>query len=78
MILDAGLRRAAVQHLQASYNQTMAHCQRTVPTAFQQVKDNLASLRIWHKTSKSRMPPPKWQRATYGKPLGTRRESILI
>lgn len=45
-IFDAGLRRATVQQFQANYDQTVANYQQTVLSAFQQVEDNLASLRI--------------------------------
>ena len=45
-VFDAGLRRATVQQFQASYDQTVANYRQTVLTAFQQVEDNLASLRI--------------------------------
>jgi NodT family efflux transporter outer membrane factor (OMF) lipoprotein len=45
-IFDAGLRRATVQQFQASYDQTVANYRQTTLTAFQQVEDNLASLRI--------------------------------
>lgn len=45
-IFDAGLRRATVQQFQATYNQTVANYRETVLTAFQQVEDNLATLRI--------------------------------
>ncbi|HEV2352255.1 MAG TPA: efflux transporter outer membrane subunit [Terriglobia bacterium] len=45
-IFDAGLRRARVQQIQASYEQSVADYRQTVLTAFQQVEDNLASLRI--------------------------------
>lgn len=45
-ILDAGLRRATVQQFQASYDQTVANYRQTALTAFQQVEDNLASLKI--------------------------------
>jgi NodT family efflux transporter outer membrane factor (OMF) lipoprotein len=45
-IFDAGLRRATVQQFQAAYDQTVAHYRQTVLTAFQQVEDNLAALRI--------------------------------
>ena len=45
-IFDAGLRRATVQQFQANYDQTVANYRETVLTAFQQVEDNLASLRI--------------------------------
>ena len=45
-IFDAGLRKAAVQQYRATYDQTVANYQETVLMAFQQVEDNLASLRI--------------------------------
>ena len=45
-IFDAGLRRATVQQSRANYEQTVANYRQTVLTAFQQVEDNLAALRI--------------------------------
>ncbi len=45
-IFDAGLRRATVQQFEAQYDQTVATYRNTVLTAFQQVEDNLSSLRI--------------------------------
>jgi outer membrane protein TolC len=45
-LFDAGLRRATVQQFQATYDQTAANYRETVLTAFQQVEDNLAALRI--------------------------------
>jgi NodT family efflux transporter outer membrane factor (OMF) lipoprotein len=45
-IFDGGLRKATVQQFQASYDQTVANYRETVLTAFQQVEDNLAALRI--------------------------------
>jgi len=45
-IFDTGLRRATVQQFRATYDQTVANYQQTVLTAFQQVEDNLAALRI--------------------------------
>jgi NodT family efflux transporter outer membrane factor (OMF) lipoprotein len=45
-LFDAGLRRATVAQFQANYDQTVATYRQTVLTAFQQVEDNLASLRI--------------------------------
>ncbi len=45
-IFDAGLRRATAQQYQAAYDQTVANYRQTVLTAFQQVEDNLAALRI--------------------------------
>jgi NodT family efflux transporter outer membrane factor (OMF) lipoprotein len=45
-LFDAGLRRATVQQFQATYDQTVANYRQTVLTAFQQVEDNLSTLRI--------------------------------
>ena len=45
-IFDAGLRRATVQQSRANYEQTVANYRQTALTAFQQVEDNLAALRI--------------------------------
>ena len=45
-VFDAGSRRAIVEQARASHDQTVAHYRQTVLTAFQQVEDNLASLRI--------------------------------
>jgi len=45
-IFDAGLRRATVEQYRAQYDETVANYRQTVLTAFQQVEDNLASLRI--------------------------------
>jgi NodT family efflux transporter outer membrane factor (OMF) lipoprotein len=45
-IYDGGLRRATVQQFRAQYDETVANYRETVLTAFQQVEDNLASLRL--------------------------------
>lgn len=45
-LFDAGLRRATVREYTAQYNETVANYRQTVLTAFGQVEDNLASLRI--------------------------------
>jgi NodT family efflux transporter outer membrane factor (OMF) lipoprotein len=45
-IFDAGLRRATVNQYVATYNANLAGYRQTVLTAFQQVEDNLAALRI--------------------------------
>jgi outer membrane protein TolC len=45
-IFDAGLRRATVQQYQAAYDVTVANYRNAVLTAFQQVEDNIAELRI--------------------------------
>jgi len=45
-IFDAGARRAAVQEAKANYDQSVDNYRLTVLTAFQEVEDNLAALRI--------------------------------
>jgi NodT family efflux transporter outer membrane factor (OMF) lipoprotein len=45
-IYDAGLRRATVQQFVATYNADLASYRQTVLTAFQQVEDSLAQVRI--------------------------------
>jgi NodT family efflux transporter outer membrane factor (OMF) lipoprotein len=45
-LFDAGLRRATVEQFRAQYDETVANYRQAVLTAFQQVEDNLASLRI--------------------------------
>ena len=45
-VFDAGLRRATVQQFVATYNADVASYRQTVLTAFQQVEDNLAAVRI--------------------------------
>jgi outer membrane protein TolC len=45
-IFDAGLRRATVQQYQAAYAATVANYRQTVLTAFEQVENNLATLRV--------------------------------
>jgi NodT family efflux transporter outer membrane factor (OMF) lipoprotein len=45
-LFDAGLRRATVQQYQAAFDQTVANYRQSLLTAFQQVEDNLAALRI--------------------------------
>jgi len=45
-LFDAGRRRATVMQMQAAYDATVANYRQTVLTAFQQVEDNLAALRV--------------------------------
>ncbi len=45
-VFDAGLRRATVNQYVATYNADLAGYRQTVLTAFQQVEDALAALRI--------------------------------
>jgi NodT family efflux transporter outer membrane factor (OMF) lipoprotein len=49
LIYDGGLRRATVEQYRAQYDQTVATYRQTVLTGFQQVEDDLASLRILSK-----------------------------
>lgn len=46
-MFDAGLRKATVEQFRAAHDRTVALYRQTVLTAFQQVEDNLASLRIF-------------------------------
>ncbi len=45
-LFDAGLRRATVEQYRATYDQSVANYREIVLTAFQQVEDNLSSLRV--------------------------------
>src|SRR5262245_6642183 len=45
-VFDAGARNAIVQEARAAFDQTVANYRQTVLTAFQQVEDQLAALRI--------------------------------
>ncbi len=45
-LFDAGLRRAMTDEARAAYDATVASYRQTVLTAFQEVEDNLAALRI--------------------------------
>jgi NodT family efflux transporter outer membrane factor (OMF) lipoprotein len=45
-LFDAGLRKATVRQYKAQYDETVANYRQTVLTAFGQVEDNLAGLRI--------------------------------
>jgi NodT family efflux transporter outer membrane factor (OMF) lipoprotein len=46
VLFDAGLRRATVMQFRAQYDETVANYRQSVLTGFQQVEDNLASLRV--------------------------------
>lgn len=48
-IYDGGLRRATVEQYRAQYDLTIANYRQTVLTAFEQVENNLASLRVLSK-----------------------------
>jgi outer membrane protein TolC len=45
-VFDAGKRRATLNQSLAAYDATVANYRQTVLTAFQQVEDNLATLRV--------------------------------
>ena len=45
-LFDAGLRKATVEQFNSQYDETVANYRQSVLTAFQQVEDNLVSLRI--------------------------------
>jgi len=45
-LFDGGLRKATVQQFRAQYDSTVANYRQTVLTAFQEVEDNLAAVRI--------------------------------
>jgi NodT family efflux transporter outer membrane factor (OMF) lipoprotein len=52
-VFDAGRRRATVEGVQASYDQTVASYRQNILTAFQEVEDNLAALRILESEAKT-------------------------
>jgi outer membrane protein TolC len=52
-VFDVGRRRGGVEQAQAGYDATVASYRQTVLTAFQEVEDNLAALRILDQESKS-------------------------
>jgi NodT family efflux transporter outer membrane factor (OMF) lipoprotein len=45
-LFDAGLRRATVEQFRSQYDETVANYRQAVLTGFQQVEDNLSTLRI--------------------------------
>jgi NodT family efflux transporter outer membrane factor (OMF) lipoprotein len=52
-IFDGGRRRAVTQQAQAAYDQSVANYRQTTLTAFQQVEDNLAAVRILEQEAKT-------------------------
>jgi NodT family efflux transporter outer membrane factor (OMF) lipoprotein len=52
-LFDGGLRRAQTEQARAAYDAGVATYRQTVLTAFQQVEDNLAALRILEQEAKS-------------------------
>jgi hypothetical protein len=46
VVFDGGLRRAQTEQARAAYQQSVASYRQTVLTAFQEVEDNVAALRI--------------------------------
>jgi outer membrane protein TolC len=55
-IFEGGLRKATVQQYQAMYQESVANYRQTSLTAFQQVEDNLAALRILSQDLQRRTP----------------------
>jgi len=49
LIYDGGLRRATMEQYRAQYDETVANYRQIVLTGFQQVEDNLATLRVLSK-----------------------------
>ena len=49
-IFDAGLRKATMDQYRATYDQTVANYRQTVLTAFEEVEDNLAAVRVLSQT----------------------------
>ena len=60
-VFDAGRRRAQVESAQAAYDADIATYRQTALTAFQEVEDNLSTLRIsrrnWPSSMRQRPPP---------------------
>ncbi len=56
-VFDAGLRDAQVAAARATYDQSVANYRQTVLTAFQQVEDQLAALRILESRPPWKKPP---------------------
>ncbi len=52
-VYDAGKRRATLNQSRAAYDATVANYRQTVLTAFQQVEDNLAALRVLEKEAQA-------------------------
>ncbi len=52
-VFDAGKRHATLNQSQAAYDSTVANYRETVLTAFQQVEDNLAALRVLENEAKA-------------------------
>jgi len=61
-VFDAGLRSAQVDAARAAYWQSVANYRQTVLTAFQQVEDELAAIRILTRQLKVELEAVKWAR----------------
>lgn len=64
IIFDGGLRKAKTEQAMAVYDQNVANYRQTVLTAFQEVEDNLASLRILEQESQLQDEAVKSARAS--------------
>ena len=58
-LLDFGARRYQVHEARAAYDATVANYRQTVLTAFQQVEDELAALRILERSTRWRTRPSR-------------------
>ena len=75
-IFDAGLRRATVRQYIAIYNADVAGYRQTVLTAFQQVEDSLAAVRIISQRNSRTAGGGSAQTISRWKRLAMRRASI--
>ena len=60
-LFEGGARPAAVEAARAAYDQSVATYRQTVLTAFQQVEDQLSSLRICNSRRRRRTRPYAWR-----------------
>jgi len=84
-VFDAGLRRAQKEQAIAAYDTTVADYRQTILTAFQDVEDNLATLRVLEQEAtvqdeavkaardgSEKTRPPIFMRATNSEPYCSR------
>ena len=78
-VYDAGKRRATLNQSRAAYDATVANYRQTVLTAFQQVEDNLAALRILENEAGAESGPCKLRKTrSIFPPINTKRASSII